>query len=106
MLNAFCDHPMLAESFTALQLMSWLLQTDDSHDLKVKDLSRFINMIILQLFAMGRPLVVFQCIGMPPIFASQADGFTSELYSGFYYRLSNHFHQMGHNLTPMRPNLP
>jgi len=38
-LNAFCDHPMLAESFTALQLMSWLLQTDDSHDSKVKDLS-------------------------------------------------------------------
>ena len=104
MLNAFCDHPMLAESFTALQLTLLLLQTDDSHDSKVKDISQFIKMIILWPFTMGWPLVVFWCIGMPPIFSSQADGFASELYLGFYYRFPNHFHQMGHNPTPVRPN--
>ena len=66
-LNAFCDHPLLAESLsvdivTALleELTARLLQTDDSHDSKVKDLSRFINMIILRLFATGRRIVVFR----------------------------------------------
>ena len=57
MLKALCDHPMLAESLTvdivtALleELTSRLLKTDDS---KVKDLPRFINMIILRLFSTG-----------------------------------------------------
>lgn len=66
-LNAFCDHPLLAESLsvdivTALleELTARLLQTDDSPDSKVKDLSRFINMIILRLFATGRRIVVFR----------------------------------------------
>jgi cytoskeleton-associated protein 5 len=66
-LNAFCDHPLLAESLsvdivTALleELTARLLQTDDSHDSKVKDLSRFINMIILRLFATGRRIVIFR----------------------------------------------
>ena len=70
-LNAFCDHPMLAESLTvdivtALleELTSRLLQTDDSQDSKVKDLSRFINMIILRLFATGRRIVVFRCVSV------------------------------------------
>lgn len=66
-LNAFCDHPLLAESLTvdivtALleELTARLLQTDDSQDSKVKDLSRFINMIILRLFATGRRIVIFR----------------------------------------------
>ncbi|KAF8582676.1 microtubule associated protein [Ramaria rubella] len=68
-LNAFCDHPLLAESLsvdivTSLleELTSRLLQTDDSPDSKIKDLSRFINMIILRLFATGRRIVVFRAL--------------------------------------------
>lgn len=66
-LNAFCDHPMLAESLTVDILTSLLeeltlrlLQTDLSPDSRVKDLSRFINMIILRLFATGRRMSVFR----------------------------------------------
>jgi cytoskeleton-associated protein 5 len=68
-LNAFCDHPLLAESLsvdivTGLleELTTRLLQTDDSSDSKVKDLSRFINMIILRIFATGRRIVIFRCV--------------------------------------------
>ncbi|KAF8504055.1 microtubule associated protein [Hysterangium stoloniferum] len=68
-LNAFCDHPLLAESLsvdivTGLleELTMRLLQTDDSLDSKVKDLSRFINMIILRLFATGRRIVIFRAL--------------------------------------------
>jgi cytoskeleton-associated protein 5 len=67
-LNAFCDNPLLAESLTvdiltALfeELALRLLQTDDSHDKEVKNLSRFINMIMLRLFSTGRRITVFRC---------------------------------------------
>lgn len=66
-LNNFCDHPFLAESLTvdiltALleELTLRLLETDDSSVKKVKDLSRFINMIILRLFATGRRMSIFR----------------------------------------------
>ncbi|KAI0831213.1 ARM repeat-containing protein [Trametes gibbosa] len=68
-LNAFCDHVFLAESLTVDILTSLLeeltlrlLQTDNSHDTKVKDLSRFINMIILRLFATGRRMSIFRAL--------------------------------------------
>ncbi|KIP09127.1 hypothetical protein PHLGIDRAFT_29234 [Phlebiopsis gigantea 11061_1 CR5-6] len=68
-LNAFCDHVFLAESLTvdiltALleELTLRLLQTDHSPDTRVKDLSRFINMIILRLFATGRRMSVFRAL--------------------------------------------
>jgi len=66
-LNAFCDNPLLAESLTvdiltALfeELALRLLQTDDSQDKEVKNLSRFINMIMLRLFSTGRRITVFR----------------------------------------------
>lgn len=66
-LNNFCDHSFLAESLTVDILTSLLeelavrlLETDDSHVKKVKDLSRFINMIILRLFATGRRMSIFR----------------------------------------------
>lgn len=66
-LNAFCDHVFLAESLTVDILTSLLeeltlrlLQTDNSPDTRVKDLSRFINMIILRIFATGRRMSVFR----------------------------------------------
>lgn len=66
-LNNFCDHPFLAESLTvdiltALleELTLRLLETDDSPVKKIKDLSRFINMIILRLFATGRRMSIFR----------------------------------------------
>ena len=66
-LNNFCDHAFLAESLTVDILTSLLeeltlrlLETDDSTVKKVKDLSRFINMIILRLFATGRRMSIFR----------------------------------------------
>jgi cytoskeleton-associated protein 5 len=66
-LNNFCDHPYLAESLTVdittsllEELTLRLLETDDSETKKVKDLSRFINMIILRLFATGRRMSIFR----------------------------------------------
>ena len=66
-LNNFCDHSFLAESLTVDILSSLLeeltlrlLETDDSPVRKVKDLSRFINMIILRLFATGRRMSIFR----------------------------------------------
>lgn len=66
-LNNFCDHAFLAESLTVDILTSLLeeltlrlLETDDSPTKKVKDLSRFINMIILRLFATGRRMSIFR----------------------------------------------
>lgn len=66
-LNNFCDHSILAESLTVEILTSLLeeltlrlLETDDSSVKKVKDLSRFINMIILRLFATGRKMSIFR----------------------------------------------
>lgn len=71
-LNAFCDHAVLAETLpvdilTSLleELTTRLLQTDESADGKVKDLSRFINMIILRLFATGRRIHVFRLVFEP-----------------------------------------
>ncbi|KAH9951330.1 ARM repeat-containing protein [Amylocystis lapponica] len=68
-LNAFCDHVFLAESLTVDILTSLLeeltlrlLQTDNSPDTRVKDLSRFINMIILRLFATGRRMSIFRAL--------------------------------------------
>lgn len=68
-LNAFCDHSLLAEALsvdivTGLldELTLRLLQTDDSNDSKIKDLSRFINMIILRLFATCRRIVIFRFV--------------------------------------------
>lgn len=68
-LNAFCDHEFLAESLTVDILTSLLeeltlrlLQTDNSPDNRVKDLSRFINMIILRLFATARRMSIFRSV--------------------------------------------
>ncbi|KAJ7658718.1 armadillo-type protein [Mycena polygramma] len=68
-LNTFCDHAFLAESLTADILTSLLeeltlrlLETDDSTIKKVKDLSRFINMIVLRLFATGRRMSIFRAL--------------------------------------------
>ena len=66
-LNSFCDHAFLAESLTVDNLTALLeeltmrlLQTDNSPDSRIKDLSRFINMIILRIFATGRRMSVFR----------------------------------------------
>ncbi|EFI28381.1 microtubule associated protein [Coprinopsis cinerea okayama7 len=68
-LNNFCDHSFLAESLTVGILTSLLeeltlrlLETDDSSVKKIKDLSRFINMIILRLFATGRRMSIFRAL--------------------------------------------
>ncbi|KAG6897806.1 hypothetical protein C0992_010882 [Termitomyces sp. T32_za158] len=68
-LNNFCDHTMLAETLTVDILTSLLeeltlrlLETDDSSVKKVKDLSRFINMIILRLFATARKMSIFRAL--------------------------------------------
>ncbi|KAG8908511.1 Microtubule-associated protein, microtubule dynamics during spindle orientation [Tulasnella sp. 403] len=68
-LNSFCDHAILAESLTVEILTSLLeeltmrlLQTDESADAKVKDLSRFINMIVLRIFATGRRISIFRAL--------------------------------------------
>ncbi|KAH0583910.1 hypothetical protein H2248_009502 [Termitomyces sp. 'cryptogamus'] len=68
-LNNFCDHTMLAETLTVDILTSLLeeltlrlLETDDSAIKKVKDLSRFINMIILRLFATARRMSIFRAL--------------------------------------------
>ena len=68
-LNAFCDNPLLAESLTVdilttlfEELALRLLQTDDSQDKEVKNLSRFINMIMLRLFSTGRRISVFRYV--------------------------------------------
>ncbi|KAG1905687.1 armadillo-type protein [Suillus fuscotomentosus] len=68
-LNTFCDHIFLAESLTIdiltpllEELTLRLLETDESHVTKVKDLSRFINMIILRLFATGRRMSIFRSL--------------------------------------------
>ena len=66
-INAFCDHPLLAEFIQVENLVGLfeeltlrLLQTDESESSKVKDLSRFINMIILRLFATCRRMAVLR----------------------------------------------
>ncbi|KAF8326346.1 armadillo-type protein [Cantharellus anzutake] len=68
-MNAFCDHTMLAETMpvdilTSLleELTMRLLQTDESSDGKVKDLSRFINMIILRLFSTAKRINIFRSL--------------------------------------------
>ena len=68
-LNNFCDHAFLAESLTvdiltALleELTLRLLETDNSPVKKIKELSRFINMIILRLFATGRRMSIFRWV--------------------------------------------
>ncbi|KAF9451059.1 microtubule associated protein [Macrolepiota fuliginosa MF-IS2] len=68
-LNNFCDHGILAESLTVdivtsllEELTLRLLETDDNSIKKIKDLSRFINMIILRLFATGRRMSIFRAL--------------------------------------------
>jgi cytoskeleton-associated protein 5 len=68
-LNNFCDHTVLAESLTVDILTSLLeeltlrlLETDDSSVKEVKDISRFINMIILRLFSTGRRMSIFRYV--------------------------------------------
>lgn len=68
-LNTFCDHTFLAESLTVEiltplleELTLRLLETDESTVTKVKDLSRFVNMIILRLFATGRKMSIFRLV--------------------------------------------
>ncbi|KAG8968617.1 Microtubule-associated protein, microtubule dynamics during spindle orientation [Tulasnella sp. 419] len=68
-LNSFCDHSILAESLTVEiltslleELTTRLLQTDESEEQKVKDLSKFINMIVLRLFAAGRRISIFRAL--------------------------------------------
>jgi len=64
-LNAFAIIPIGgvfdSDSLTSLleELATRLLQTDDSRDQEVKNLSRFINMIMLRLFSTGRRITVF-----------------------------------------------
>lgn len=72
-LNSFCDHAVLAESLpveilTSLleELTMRLLQTDESPDTNVKDLSKFINMIVLRIFATGRRISVFRYVLIQP----------------------------------------
>ncbi|KAG9105033.1 Microtubule-associated protein, microtubule dynamics during spindle orientation [Ceratobasidium sp. 370] len=67
--NAICDHAVLLESLSvdSLQalleeLTTRLLQTDDTRDQKVKDLSRFLNMVILRLFNTGRKISVLRAL--------------------------------------------
>ncbi|KAI9459480.1 armadillo-type protein [Lactarius psammicola] len=59
-LNAFCDNPLLAESLTNSR--SDFYRPDDSQDKEVKNLSRFINMIMLRLFSTGRRITVFRAL--------------------------------------------
>ncbi|KAG8823574.1 Microtubule-associated protein, microtubule dynamics during spindle orientation, partial [Serendipita sp. 399] len=68
-LNAFCDHPVLAESLPVDSLRGLLeeltlrlLITDESPETKIKDLSKFINMILLRLFATGRRITIFRAL--------------------------------------------
>ncbi|CCO28140.1 hypothetical protein BN14_02132 [Rhizoctonia solani AG-1 IB] len=67
--NAICDHAVLLESLSVDSLQSLLeeltmrlLQTDDTRDQKVKDLSRFLNMVILRLFNTGRKISVLRAL--------------------------------------------
>ncbi|KAG8714739.1 Microtubule-associated protein, microtubule dynamics during spindle orientation [Ceratobasidium sp. 423] len=67
--NAICDHAVLLESLSVDSLQSLLeeltmrlLQTDDTRDQKVKDLSRFLNMVILRLFSTGRKISVLRAL--------------------------------------------
>ncbi|KAH7343482.1 ARM repeat-containing protein [Rhizoctonia solani] len=67
--NAICDHSILLEALSVGNLQSLLeeltmrlLQTDDTRDQKVKDLSRFLNMVILRLFNTGRKISVLRAL--------------------------------------------
>ncbi|KAI0256910.1 armadillo-type protein [Lactifluus subvellereus] len=55
---------LTVDILTALfeELALRLLQTDDSKDKEVKNLSRFINMIMLRLFSTGRRITVFRAL--------------------------------------------
>ncbi|KAH7107844.1 ARM repeat-containing protein [Auriculariales sp. MPI-PUGE-AT-0066] len=68
-LNSFCDHAILAESLTVgilqtllEELTLRLLNTDESKEPKIKDLSRFINMLILRLFAVAKRVSIFRAL--------------------------------------------
>jgi len=99
-LNAFCDHPLFVQSLpvdiiTSLleELTLRLLVTDDSTDPKVKDLSKFINMILLRIFATGRRISIFRSVIDTSIYICivQPDGNTpTEPYFSSCFKLSNH----------------
>jgi cytoskeleton-associated protein 5 len=66
-LNSFCDHPVLSESLSVdtlrgllEELTLRLLVTDESPESKIKELSKFINMILLRLFATCRRVTIFR----------------------------------------------
>jgi cytoskeleton-associated protein 5 len=66
-LHSFFTHTLLAESLTMDAIMTLLeeltlrlLQTDESADSNVKEISRFINLIILKIFATARRISVFR----------------------------------------------
>jgi cytoskeleton-associated protein 5 len=66
-LHSFFSHAVLAESLTVDTITSLLeeltlrlLQTDESPDANVKEISRFINLILLKVFASGKRIAVFR----------------------------------------------
>ena len=66
-LHSFFSHNLLAESLTMATIMTLLeeltlqlLQTDESSDTNVKEISRFINLIILKVFGSARRISVFR----------------------------------------------
>lgn len=97
-LNTFCDHIFLAESLTVDILTSLLeeltlrlLQTDNSPDSRVKDLSRFINMIILRLFNTARRMSVLRYVSQrDAINICQTEDVLPVPYFHCSCRLSNH----------------
>jgi hypothetical protein len=108
-LNNFCDHVFLAESLTvdiltALleELTLRLLQTDESSITKVKDLSRFINMIILRLFATGRRMSIFRYTSrfIEVIFMH------IDLFSLYFFRSLSLFRQTAHYRIHKNRKLP
>jgi cytoskeleton-associated protein 5 len=66
-LHSFFSHNLLAESLTMDTIVTLLeeltlrlLQTDESFDSNVKEISRFINLIILKIFATARRISVLR----------------------------------------------
>lgn len=112
-LNAFCDHPFLAESLTVDVLTSLLeeltlrlLETDSSGDPKVKDLSKFINMIILRLFATARKMSVFRCVNHSTPWIEVILTGNIGRCSRFFLLLSSHSHQMAQDQMLEKRRLP
>ena len=109
-LNAFCDNPLLAESLTVdiltaifEELALRLLQTDDSQDKEVKNLSRFINMIMLRLFSTGRRITVFRwVISEYIVWLEKWSDCCLEHCSLSSFRLSARSHRTARSRTPRK----